>query len=391
MFVEAGMSVESKSHRSTKLRTFRAGRGFTLIELLVVMAIIAILIALLLPAVQQAREAARRTQCLNNLHQLAVAMHNYESAHRSFPSGWISNPLDYHLEMNFDPMRLLLNYVDRDGNLFDPDWPYDVGEEPNPPRPPAQEMLLVNHWIVGAPWSWHALILPEIEQATTNVNFKEEKSSVNNQAAIRVPIATYVCPSASLASSRPDRLGYSTYRGNMGVGVDLQDGMLFRNSAVAFRDITDGASQTFLLGDAKFGFWGDGYSCCARFRPDMLVNFDAYWQGPAPPATLSDDENNNDNGGNDGDDNGNGDGNDEPPPDDDGDGDGNGDGNGDGPTDELILQYFSFGSWHNELVLFAMADGSARSISKNTDTLVLRALATRNGHERNAADALEGF
>ena len=60
--------------------------GFTLIELLVVIAIIAILIALLLPAVQQAREAARRTQCRNNLKQLGLSLHNYESTHSTLPS-----------------------------------------------------------------------------------------------------------------------------------------------------------------------------------------------------------------------------------------------------------------------------------------------------------------
>src|SRR5947208_1793995 len=65
----------------------RARHGFTLIELLVVVAIVAILIALLLPAVQQAREAARRSTCKNNLHQIGLALHNYQSTFNVFPPG----------------------------------------------------------------------------------------------------------------------------------------------------------------------------------------------------------------------------------------------------------------------------------------------------------------
>lgn len=88
----------------------RQSKGFTLIELLVVIAIIGVLVALLLPAVQQAREAARRSQCKNNLKQLGLAMHNYHDVANTFPYGWMADPRN--LNMNTWGI-LILPYLDQ--------------------------------------------------------------------------------------------------------------------------------------------------------------------------------------------------------------------------------------------------------------------------------------
>jgi prepilin-type N-terminal cleavage/methylation domain-containing protein len=298
-------------------------RGFTLVELLVVIAIIGLLVAMLMPAVQRARESARRSSCLNNIRQLALANHNYLDAHRKFPSGWVED-------------------------LNNPLCDFDVTPFPEPiniPQKGNQPPLLIRDWVMGPYWSWHAMILPQMEQSTLAIQFEALKNNPQNWSYLQAPIATYVCPSASLPSQRPAGLGYSSYRGNMGAwtqadqtnnnGQPLNNGIYYLNSSIDDRDITDGTSNTFLAGESQFGgFWGDNYSCCARARDDQ-PEFDAHWTGQGQQSCNT----------------------------------------------TGSIHFLSFGSFHVDVANFALCDGSSRSIAKNIDEKVFWSLCTRNNRE----------
>jgi prepilin-type N-terminal cleavage/methylation domain-containing protein/prepilin-type processing-associated H-X9-DG protein len=200
-------------------RGHRPRPAFTLIELLVVIAIIAVLIALLLPAVQAAREAARRAQCVNNLKQIGLALHNYEGNLRTFPPGYVSN-------------------FDAQGND------------------------------TGPGWGWAAMLLPQFEQAPTfsALNFSLAIEAPSNLTSRLVLVNNFLCPSDTVqpswwAVNRDTATGAavqnicqvaaSNYVGMYGTGEPGPDGegVFFRNSRIALRDITDGSSQTILVGE----------------------------------------------------------------------------------------------------------------------------------------------
>ena len=236
--------------------------GFTLIELLVVIAIIAVLISLLLPAVQQAREAARRTQCRNHLKQLGLALHNYHDVYTMLPAGYYS-------------------------------WTTSDGSGP------AFAQIDPQTWDGAPGWGWGAALLPYLDQSplASQLNSDLPIWHPSHTELIRTKLSTFLCPSSTggddeftvldaagdplLIAGETVTLGRSHYVASHGqescwgecgaaltgiVFTDIYtaatttvtingdvsrvaDGPFYRNSKVRFRDVTDGTTNSVFLGE----------------------------------------------------------------------------------------------------------------------------------------------
>ena len=338
----------------------RSARGFTLVELLVVIAIIGILVALLLPAVQSAREAARRTQCVNNLRQIGLAALNYESAQRRFPPGYLAG----------------------DDFLNNPD---DLGTT----QEPHQWAGVFTH------------LLPYFEANTTHDLMTETWKTGVNQfdvpfwgnanawAAAQTKLGMLICPSVAsneprgvVARAWPEfsdnfigisaeifdgdfNLGLTHYQACSGVfgqvglnakntvgavRVDELVGVFSSRSRTSTGKIKDGQSKTILFGEAPGSSGSNVQFLDGTTHSGMVIGV-AWASSATQPVLFGTDSSSRDEG---------------------------------NANHETHWGYYESG--HESVVHFVMADGSSRPIATDISTPALDALGSRNGGEIDVED-----
>jgi prepilin-type N-terminal cleavage/methylation domain-containing protein/prepilin-type processing-associated H-X9-DG protein len=338
------LQFEDEASAGCLIECPRLGRcaqyGFTLVELLVVIAIIGILIALLLPAVQAARDAARRSACTNNVKQLALGMHNFHSARKSFPPAvnviyppnqdWYGPPTGM-LPFSCNWAVFLLPYVEEQP-LYQ-----RIKSEAGTSAMPETGNGHVSR--VGGPGST-AASMPKIFRCLADP--AESPFQITGQGA---PWDGYQ--------------GVSCYGVNIGTQhySNFKDGFIHFNTKYRFKDMTDGTSNTIMLGERSnfdpqwakflpnppqdkmefFGAWdvGAGYtfrSACVEINWRLPnTSFPSQWSGPY--------------------------------------------------NDLYYKRLFAYGSSHAGGANLAMVDGSVRFLTDSMPLLTLKALSTRNGSE----------
>ena len=235
---------------------FHFSSGFTLVELLVVIAIIGILIALLLPAVQAAREAARRMQCTNNLKQIGVAMHNYETTHRTLPVGsygccwgsWLATLLPYIENEALGDMYVSGVYTGANRYSDPINWP------------------VTKRWI-------NTYTCPDDMANRSTHQFVEEITSHNYVANMGTTGYNASDTSGDTFPAVPVVNGVEF----AGAPFSMEGGPNVAAKAVKFRDITDGLSNTLMLSEVVqgqgddlrgFSWWGFGAGFMTYLAPN---------------------------------------------------------------------------------------------------------------------------
>ncbi len=309
----------------------RARHGFTLVELLVVIAIIGILIALLLPAVQAAREAARRIQCTNHFKQVGLALHSYNTSHNTLPPGmiaWNNNYVDHTL------------CGPNSGNPF--------------------------YYVV---WGWGSLILADLGEQVTydTINFDDThhwRAGPTREAG-RHLIPSYICPSDPQGDELIQCMSGNddARRTNMaGVTDSLEwmcdnhyprqfqrktpemkvaDGMMAEREGCRFRDVTDGLSHTVMIGEVTGR--GPGSHTSHWWKTWNLLDTGNGINGPGTVLTNS----------------------------------------------WVDWKRTGFSSFHPGGCHFLFGDGSAHFLPEDIDFEVLQSLATRAGGETITAADIE--
>jgi prepilin-type N-terminal cleavage/methylation domain-containing protein len=336
-------------HRS---RRFRA---FTLIELLVVIAIIGVGMGLLLPAVERVRESGQRISCQNNLKQIGLALHNYHDAQGSFPPGYI-----YTVP---PPAPLPRGGARLGGGQWTGRGKGGVYDRPPlPPFAPPED----------PGWSWAALILPYMEQQALANDFDYTLPVENFENLLpreQIP-PLYVCPAdtgagvftvtSDINRGVADAASYSYTScfgalGNIGTEPAQGNGVFYQNSKTKLTDITDGTSDTFLVGErcstfAQAPWVGVITGGTVRVTPGAPVYTSIV--DPAPAMVM-----------------------------------------GRIGTKTLNSPYcepYDFFSPHPTVSHFLFADGSVHPLAFNTTIDVLQALATRDGGETIPANEYLG-
>lgn len=312
-------------------------RAFTLIELLVAIAVMSILLSLLMPAVQMARESARRTQCRNHLKQFGLALHMYHDTFDVLPPGYLysGKPQPPPINPNLPPPR----------RIKDAPPPF-VQKQLNDPG-----------------WSWQTLILPQMDRSSlhNSIDFNTAvRWPVNDPIRIQ-PLPYSSCPSdtgtgnymvfndMNQPMSKCQTTSYAACFGSFGLintDPDYGNGLFQRNSRHRFSDISDGMSTTLAVGEraalfAKAPWAGVFMEGTVRTTPGAPVYTSTVELAPAMALSRV----------------------------------------GSRSLNSPYSEPYDFFSGHTGLVNFLLADGSVRSMSMSMDLITLQDMATRGDSE----------